>query len=142
MVFRGRGLGVGASRRFVAGGTATATKGFGTNVAYRHGQTSPKSVPNAPLVLLIPASYNPQPRCNGNNGNNTNCDALTNTQPRLTAMPKASMLKHRVQVLRGLSDIGRACKVAKPGYGGGAGGGLSRPHLGPITLSSLGSRLT
>ena len=98
------------------------------DAVYLESQTSPKSVPNAPLVLLIPASYNPLPkgnRCNTRNGNNTNCDALTNTQPRLNTMPKASAFKHCAQVLRGLSDIGRACKVARPEYGGGAEDALS-----------------
>lgn len=100
----------------------------GDDAVYLESQTSPKSVPNAPLVLLIPASYNPLPkgnRYNTRNGNNTNCDALTNTQPRLNTMPKASAFKHCAQVLRGLSDIGRACKVAKPEYGGGAEDALS-----------------
>lgn len=97
--------------------------------AYSESKTSPKSVPKAPLDLLIPASYNLLPkgkRCNTRNGNNNmNCDTLINTQPRLNTMPKASPFKNCAQVLRGLSDIGRVCKAAKSTKDGDMGEGLS-----------------
>lgn len=102
---------------------------------------SPKSVPKAPLDLLIPASYNLLPKgngCNAFNGNsNKNCATLINTHPRLNTIPKATPFKTCARVLRGLSDIGSVCRVAKSERGGGMGDGLSTKMVIAFALTLI-----
>lgn len=99
------------------------------DMGYIEPQISPKSIPKAPLELLIPPSYNLLPKgnkCSARNGNrNTNCDTLTNTHPRSNTIPKATPFANCAQVLEGRSDIGRACRVVVSGGNDDIGDGLS-----------------